>query len=105
MRMIVFFLTVIFVAVLYLAIGLLINKNNARYLLAGYNTMSEEKRKKFPIDSYLVFFKKFFNRMSIFTLLSALFFYLIFIEQTAVTIWAIFQIIPYVYFVFQSLKY
>tara|TARA_S200000501_G_scaffold290162_1_gene275101 strand:- start:9 stop:320 length:312 start_codon:yes stop_codon:yes gene_type:complete len=100
-----FFLPVGLVSLLYLAIGSFINRNNARYLLAGYNTMSEEKRKKFPIDSYLVFFKKFFNRMSIFTLLSALFFYLIFIEQTAVTIWAIFQIIPYVYFVFQSLKY
>ena len=92
-----FFLPVGLVSLLYLAIGSFINRNNARYLLAGYNTMSEEKRKKFPIDSYLVFFKKFFNRMSIFTL--------IFIEQTAVTIWAIFQIIPYVYFVFQSLKY
>ena len=100
-----FFLPVGLVSLLYLAIGSFINRNNARYLLAGYNTMSEEKRKKFPIDSYLVFFKKFFNRMSIFTLLSALFFYLIFIEQTAVTICAIFQIIPYVYFVFQSLKY
>ena len=83
----------------------LINKNNARYLLAGYNTMSEEKRKKFPIDSYLVFFKKFFTRMSIFSLLSALLFHLIFEVETAVMIWAIFQIIPYVYFVFQSLKY
>ena len=103
--MIVFFLTVIFVALLYLAIGFLINKNNARYLLAGYNTMSEEKRKKFPIDSYLVFFKKFFTRMSIFSLLSALLFHLIFEVETAVMIWAIFQIIPYVYFVFQSLKY
>ena len=100
-----FFLPVGLVSLLYLAIGSFINRNNARYLLAGYNTMSEEKRKKFPIDSYLVFFKKFFTRMSIFSLLSALLFHLIFEVETAVMIWAIFQIILYVYFVFQSLKY
>ena len=100
-----FFLPVGLVSLLYLAIGSFINRNNARYLLAGYNTMSEEKRKKFPIDSYLVFFKKFFTRMSIFSLLSALLFHLIFEVETAVMIWAIFQIISYVYFVFQGLKY
>jgi len=55
-----FFLSVGFVGLLYLAIGFFINKNNARYLLAGYNTMDEEKRQKFPIDNYLVFFKKIF---------------------------------------------
>jgi hypothetical protein len=103
--MLVFFLIAIFVTLLYFAIGLLINKSNARYLLAGYNTMSDEQRNKFPIDAYLIFFKRFFIRMSFFTLFSAIFFYFVLGEKDGIMLWAIFQIIPHIYFVFQSLKY
>ena len=57
--MFILFISVLFVSLVYLALAFLINKDNARYLLAGYNTMGEEERKKFPIDNYLIFFKKF----------------------------------------------
>ena len=40
----------------YLAVALVITPANAGYLLAGYNTMSEEKRKTFDIDRYLTIF-------------------------------------------------
>ena len=41
------YIPVIFVSVLYYAIGIIMNKENAKYLLSGYNTMSDEERKKF----------------------------------------------------------
>ena len=50
------YIPVIFVSILYYAIGYFINKENAKYLLSGYNTMSDEERKKFDIENYLVFF-------------------------------------------------
>lgn len=103
--MFIFFISVIFVGLVYLALAFLINKDNARYLLAGYNTMGEEERKKFPIDNYLIFFKKFFYRMAIFTFVSSIIFYLSFEEEMAIMLWAIFQIVPYVYFIYKSLKY
>ena len=31
-----------------------LNENNAKYLLAGYNTMSKEKRENFKIKEYLI---------------------------------------------------
>ena len=100
-----FFLSVGFVGLLYLAIGFFINKNNARYLLAGYNTMDEEKRQKFPIDDYLVFFKKFFIGMSFFSFLSAIFLFLLLAQDVAVLIWAALQVISHFFFIVQSLKY
>ena len=41
------------------AIGFLVTKANAQYILAGYNTMSERDRKAVDIDPYLRFFKRF----------------------------------------------
>ena len=56
---------VIFVSALYYVIGYFINKENSKYLLSGYNTMSVEERKKFDIENYLIFFKSFFKQQSL----------------------------------------
>ena len=48
------YVPVIFVSILYYAIGYFINKENAKYLLSGYNTMSDEERKKFDPVGYEV---------------------------------------------------
>ena len=53
--------TIIFISSLYLLIGFGINKDNAGYLLAGYNTMTSEQKQKFNIDKYLEFFNPFFK--------------------------------------------
>jgi hypothetical protein len=52
----------IFAAILSLifaAIGFVITPSNARYLLAGYNTMSEKERAEVDIASVVGFFRKF----------------------------------------------
>ncbi len=41
-------------------IAFALNKYNARYVLSGYNTLSEEERKQFDLKNYLRFFKRFF---------------------------------------------
>ena len=62
-------LSVLFVNIVYVSLALCINKNNAKYLLAGYNTMSTEQREKFDIDGFLIFFKKFFLQVSFYSTL------------------------------------
>ena len=46
----------------YLVVALVITPANARYLLAGYNTMSEEKRQAFDIDRYVTIFLTLFSK-------------------------------------------
>ena len=69
--------TIIFVNLIFLGLAFGINKENAKYLLAGYNTMSMEQREKFDIEGFLIFFKKYFLQVAfystfIFILLSLL---------------------------------
>ena len=68
--------TILFVDIVFVALAFGINKNNAKYLLAGYNTMSKDDREKFDIDDFLIFFKNFFLQISIY---STLIFILLFI--------------------------
>lgn len=53
------YLTVIGFGLFFIILGYILNKNNVRYLLAGYNTLSSEARKDIDIQAYLVFFRKF----------------------------------------------
>jgi len=99
------YLPVIFVSILYYAIGYFINKENAKYLLSGYNTMSAEERKKFDIENYLVFFKAFFKKQSVYTLLIFPICQLILDDEKAILIWSLYITIAVVYLYFKSRKY
>ena len=46
-------------SLLFIGLGFLVTKENAKYLLAGYNTMSAEERKKVNLEKYIPFFRKF----------------------------------------------
>jgi hypothetical protein len=54
------FIAVLISDILFIALALGLNKYNAKYLLSGYNTMSEKEREKYDIENYLILFKKFF---------------------------------------------
>ena len=53
------FWVVLFVDVLLIFTAYVVNKNNAKYLMAGYNTMSKEERKKVDLENLLIFWKSF----------------------------------------------
>ena len=86
--------TIAFVSKVFLSIGLGINKTNARYLLSGYNTMSQAKRDAFDINRYLKFFKSFFKRLAFFPSVFWFVCVLILDSVTAVTVWAVLQCLP-----------
>tara|TARA_B100001750_G_scaffold42249_1_gene30813 strand:+ start:397 stop:765 length:369 start_codon:yes stop_codon:yes gene_type:complete len=64
---------ILFVNVIFVVIALGINKKNAKYLLAGYNTMSMEQREKFDIEGFLIFFKKYFLQVAFYSTLIFIF--------------------------------
>ena len=64
---------ILIVNVIFVVIALGINKKNAKYLLAGYNTMSIEQRQKFDIEGFLIFFKKYFLQVAFYSTLIFIF--------------------------------
>ena len=99
------YVPVIFVSILYYAIGYFINKENAKYLLSGYNTMSDEERKKFDIENYLVFFKAFFKQQSVHSLIVFPVFHLMLDDEKAILIWSLYITIAIVYLFIKSKKF
>ena len=99
------YVPVIFVSILYYAIGYFINKENAKYLLTGYNTMSDEERKKFDIENYLVFFKAFFKKQSVYSLLVFPVLHLMFDDEKGILIWSLYITIAIVYLYIKSKKF
>ncbi len=99
------FIVVAFVSSLYLIIGYSINKENSKYLLAGYNTMSNDDRKKFDIDNFLKFFKYFFKLQSFISILIFVIFKLLMNEKIALIFYSIFLILCPLYMIIKSKKF
>lgn len=88
---------VIGIGVINYLIGNYINKENAKILLAGYNTMSKVEREKFDIDEYLEFFKPFFKKLGIYSVIIYFVFSLLLDETTTLLVWTITVTIPVIY--------
>ena len=104
MEEMILYITIGWMSLVYLLIGLGINEKNAEYLLAGYNTASEDKKKEFNLTKYLMFFKLFFIKLSLFPLLSWLFLSLLITrDQMHVLLWSLLQLTPFVFFLKKSI--
>lgn len=93
------------ISLLFIAIGFIVTEHNAKYLLAGYNTMSEEGRKKVNLKSYLSYFRKFhlFLGLSFLMISSALIYFVG--EKAGGLFLSIYPILAYLYFIWSSAKY
>ena len=63
-----------FVSLLVHLIAKSLNKNNAKFILAGYNTMSEEERLKYDIDLIVSLAKKFLYSLAVIPFVCFVFF-------------------------------
>lgn len=97
--------TIIFMSLTYLLIGFGINKVNAEYLLAGYNTMTSEQKQKFNIEKYLEFFNPFFKKLCLYPPISFGLMYIFFEGEQLILIWSLIQMLPFVWFTKKSLKF
>ncbi|MAQ58595.1 MAG: hypothetical protein CL718_05025 [Chloroflexi bacterium] len=99
------YLVPVLMSLIYLSLGIFINSQNARYLLAGYNTMSEADRSKFDLDSYLYFFKKFFKGLAVSLLLIWILLDIFIGLGAGIVVWILVQIPAYSYFIFRSVRF
>lgn len=92
-------------SLLFVAIGFIVTENNAKYLLAGYNTMSDSEKRDFDIKSYIPHFRKFhiFLGLSLFVL-SIIIYYSISPDWSGIFM-VIYPILAYVYFTWKANKY
>ena len=91
MESLILIFTIIFMSLTYLLIGFGINKINAEYLLAGYNTMAPEQRQRFNIEKYLEFFNPFFKRLSLYPPLSFGLMHILFKGEQLILVWSLLQ--------------
>ncbi|MCF0056616.1 DUF3784 domain-containing protein [Dyadobacter sp. CY356] len=94
----------ILLSVVFISMGFLVTKDNARYILSGYNTMSEQQRSLVDIDGYLRFFKRFhlFLGISVFALVIGLG---LFNANFAAVILGTYPLLAYCYFVLKGNRY
>ncbi len=93
------------ISMLFIAIAFMVTEKNARYILAGYNTMSEAERNAFDIKSYIPFFRKFYIFLggSLFVI-GIILFYLI--NENAVSVFlVIYPIVAHFYSISKSSTY
>ncbi len=92
-------------SLVFAAIGYIITEKNAKNLLSGYNTMSEEDRQAFDIKSFIPAFRKFHLLLgiSLFAVGTAI---LILIDEVATGIFmTVYPLLAYTWFIWIGKKY
>lgn len=89
---------------LFIGLGFLITEKNAKNVLAGYNTLSDEERKKVNIRAYLQFFRRFHIFLGISYFLFGLLLHLVSENATGVFM-AIYPILSYIYLLWKGNRY
>lgn len=92
-------------SVLFIGIGFTVTENNAAYLLAGYNTMTEEERKNFDLKSYIIYFRKFHLFLGLSFLVIGLIIHYLMSENAGGIFLGVYPILAYLYFVLRTAKY
>jgi len=92
-------------SLIFVVIGYIATEKNAKYLLSGYNTMSENERNDFDLESFIPAFRKFHLILgaSILVVGSAL--SLLISETAAGVFMAVYPIIAYIWFLVFGKKY
>lgn|SRR5690606_6829201 len=93
------------VSLLFVIIGFIVTEGNAQYLLAGYNTMREEDRKKLDISALISFFRRFHLFLGISLLLLGTATSYLISEEAGGIFLALYPILAYLYFIVIARKY
>tara|TARA_B100000953_G_scaffold292289_1_gene279369 strand:+ start:46 stop:363 length:318 start_codon:yes stop_codon:yes gene_type:complete len=98
-------ITIFFVNVLFIGLAFGINKKNAKYLLAGYNTMSKEQQEIFDIGGFLKFFKKYFLHVAFYSTFIFLVFLLLLGPGVAIISYTLLIILPMPYLIIMGNRF
>lgn len=92
---------IIGVSLIFGSLAFILTKDNAQYLLAGYNTMSKEQREQIDIEAYLTVFKQAHITLAISTLVLGVVTTLWFGDRSAALFISIYPLLFYGYFFFK----
>lgn len=95
----------IIICVLFIALAFILTENNAKYLLAGYNTMSPKERKKVDIKGLIAYFKRFFIFLGVLLMIVGLTAGYYLSEKNTALIFSFYIIIACIYLVISSQKF
>lgn len=88
-------------SLVFIGIAFLVTENNAKYLLSGFNTMSEDERQKFDIKSYIAYFKNFHILLGISIFITGLILYYFISPDCSGIFIATYPILTYIYFIWK----
>jgi len=96
---------IIILSLLFIGIGFIVTENNAKYLLSGYNTMSENERKNIDIKSYIPYFRNFhvFLGISLF-IIGAFLYYYVDSDWSGIFM-GTYPFLAYIYFIWKGNKF
>ena len=95
-------LTVIGTGLVYILAVSLVNENNAKTWLSGYNTMSKAEQEKFNLKGYLGFLKSFFFNLGVYGTLIYFTLLVITDEQFAIWVWITIQLLPILLLIYKG---
>jgi hypothetical protein len=98
-------IVVVFLSLLFIGIAFAVIPSNAKYVLSGYNTMSEAERNAFDLEPYLAFFRRFHLFLGFSLLLLYLIFRYGFDSYVAEIGVVLYPILAYAFFVWQGRRY
>ena len=89
-------------SLIFTGIAFIVTENNAKYLLSGYNTMSEKEREQFDIKSYISYFRSFHIFLGISILIIGSILYYFINPDWSGIFMATYPILAYVYFIWKG---
>ncbi len=90
---------------LFILLAFVLTKNNAKYLLAGYNTASQEERDAFDLDGFIPFFKRFHIFLGLSFITLGCFAYFLLGGDAAGGFLGVYPILAYIYFIWKAQKF
>lgn len=98
-------LAITVLSLIFIGVGFTITENNAKYFLSGYNTMSEEEREQFDLNSYISYFRNFhiFLGISLFVIGSAIFYFVN--SDWSGIFMGTYPILAYIYFIWKGRQF
>lgn len=88
----------------FIGMAFVITEKNAKYILAGYNTMPVAERKKFKLKKFIHFYKRFHIGLGTSMLILGLLLYYSINETASIVFVTVYPIVAYVYLLVMSIR-
>lgn len=93
------------IGALFMGVGFMLTEKNAKHLLSGYNTMSEEDRALVDLKNYIPFFKQFHLFLGASFMLIGAGIHYLFGETVSGLFMGLYPVVAYIYFIWKSQEY